>query len=135
MKPELFADNVLEKAERVMDLLSRRQELLASNLANVDTPGYKTIDLGFREALEGELQKPWPLVQTSPGHFSAAAPTPPELEPVEVEGLVSRPDGNNVRFERELLQMTMNKLRFDMAVQWAQSRLKALRIAIDEGRR
>ena len=128
-------DQVLDRIERSLDLLARRHEALAANLANIDTPGYQTIDLRFDEALETELGKPWPLVRTSPTHFEAVVPeSSAEPRIVKVEGLPDRPDGNNVQMERELLGMNMNRLRFEMTLQWARNRIRTLQTAIEEGR-
>ncbi len=133
MKVEWISDTGFLKAENTMDLLARRQEALAANLANIDTPGYRTVDLAFGEVLDGELQQPYQLVRTSPGHLEAlqAEAKGPALR--EVDGLISRADGNNVRLERELVEMTMNRLRFDMATRWAQSRIKSIQRAIQGG--
>ena len=134
MNHDLIINTDFSRIERTLDVLSRRQEVLAANVANVDTPGYKAVDLGFDRVLDGELGKPFPLVRTSPGHFEAVLPESSEPEVVPVEGLEVRADGNNVQLERELLEMTMNRLRFDMAIRWAQGRIRALRTAINEGR-
>ena len=97
-----------------MDLLSVRQKLVASNIANAGTPGYKTRDVNF----EQELQ--------------SAMPSLPGIE--EVEGLKTKNDGNNVSIDREARLLSENALRFSVAGQLLKSQIKAIKSAIDEGR-
>jgi len=132
MKTELTGDIGLARVEKMMDYLARRHEALSANVANVSTPGYKSVDVGFELALSEELEGVR-IVQTSPRHFEVLVPEP-ELTLVEVPGLTARPDGNNVALDRELLAMALNRLRFQMGVQWASSRIRTLRAAIAEGR-
>jgi len=95
--------------------LVRRQEVVASNVANADTPGYKTRDVEM------------------PGDFSSVfAQLTPVVE--EVRGLASRNDGNNVSVDREARMLAENDLHFNLATQLLKSRLKEIRSAIEEGR-
>ena len=122
----------LTRMEQILDLLAQRQRAITANLANADTPGYKAIDVRFRDQLEGALEG-WRLVQTSPDHFEAEFPESSTLEYSPIPGLAEGPDGNNVELDRELLAMTLNRLRFQMAVQGVSGHLRSLRLAIREG--
>src|ERR1043165_5649699 len=72
----VMLDRVTGQLERYMDLLSARQKLVASNIANADTPGYHTQDIDFQSEFR-----------------SAAGGSP---KPVDVLGLQVRNDGNDV---------------------------------------
>jgi len=85
-------DGIASKLECYMDLLAARQKLVASNIANVDTPGYKTRDIDFHREF-----------------MRAAANSRPEV--VEVRGLPSKNDGNNVDVDREARLLAENALR------------------------
>jgi flagellar basal-body rod protein FlgB len=98
---------------RFLSYLSARQEVVASNIANADTPGYRTRD-----------------VETE---FSAAF-TEARDAVVEVPGLVTRNDGNNVSMDREARLLAENIVRFNLAAQLLRGQLKDIRTAIDEGR-
>jgi flagellar basal-body rod protein FlgB len=100
--------------ERYMDVLSARQRLVASNIANADTPGYRTVDLDF----QGELS-----------NAGALAP-----RAVEVNGLEVRADGNNVSLDREARLLAENALRFQLASTLLKGQVKLVRSAIQEGR-
>jgi flagellar basal-body rod protein FlgB len=101
--------------ERYMNLLSARQKLVASNIANVDTPGYKTKDIDFHAELSSQ--------------FDSQDPSP-----VEVAGLKTKNDGNNVDMDREARLLSENALRFAVATNLARSELQTLRSAIEEGK-
>ena len=99
--------------ERYMDLLSARQKLVASNIANVDTPGYLTQDIDFQS------------------EFQNAVGETPHAQ--AVEGLAVRNDGNNVSIDRESRLLAENALRFQAASSLLHSQIQMVRSAITEG--
>jgi flagellar basal-body rod protein FlgB len=99
--------------ERYMDLLSARQKLVASNIANVDTPGYQTQDIDFQT------------------EFQSALGGPPRVS--DVSGLSVKNDGNNVSLERESRLLAENALRFSVASNLLRSQIQEVRTAIKEG--
>ena len=107
-------DRVAGELERYMDLLSARQKLVASNIANADTPGYRTRDLDFQ------------------GEFQSAAGLTPEV--VQVVGLPVKNDGNNVSLDREARLLAENALRFNAASNLMRAEIRTLKAAIEEGR-
>ena len=109
---------LLQRMERFLDMASLRQSLVASNIANVDTPGYRTRDIDF----EKEMQR-------------AAAPDS-SAEPVvrEISGLIERPDGNNVSIDRETMLLAQTQLQFQTGVALLKQEFKRLSTAITEGK-
>lgn len=101
--------------ERYMSLLSARQKLVASNIANADTPGYKTKDIDFRSELASQI--------------GASDPTA-----IEVNGLRTKNDGNNVNVDREARLLAENALRFSVASNLARGELRMVKNAIEEGK-
>jgi len=97
-----------------MDLLSARQKLVATNIANADTPGYLTRDFDFQAELRN------------------ATGGAPLLS--EVGGLQVKNDGNNVSLDRESRLLAENALRFQLASQLMKSQIRAVRSAIQEGK-
>jgi flagellar basal-body rod protein FlgB len=104
---------------RYLDLAAMRQSLITSNIANVDTPGYRTRDIDFHGELERALQG------------DAADTTEPVVR--EVQGLIARPDGNNVSIDRESMLLSEVQLQFGAAEQLLKSDFKTLSMAINEG--
>ena len=107
-------DPLSSSLERYMDLLSARQKLVASNIANADTPGYKTRDIDFQTELRNAIDSREPSI-------------------AEVSGLKTKNDGNNVNIDRESRLLSENDLRFNIATNLLRSRLKSLRSAIQGG--
>jgi flagellar basal-body rod protein FlgB len=105
---------VAGQLERYMDLLSTRQKLVASNIANADTPGYHTQDIDFQSEF-----------------LNAMGGTP---RTTEVNGLPVKNDGNNVSLDREARLLAENALRFQVASQLMKSQLRVVRSAIQEGK-
>jgi flagellar basal-body rod protein FlgB len=105
---------------RFLDVSAQRHQLIASNLANIDTPGYRTRYLDFRAALE-QAEGPTQFADFSP--------------PIrQVQGLTERPDGNNVSMERESLLMAHNQLLFQTSIQLLRVEFRKISTAINEGR-
>jgi len=101
-----------------MSLLSVRHKLVASNIANADTPGYHTQDIDFRAEFAQQMEgKPGLGLQT-----------------IEPEGLAVKADGNNVSLDRESRMLAENAMRFSVAASLAKSQLHAIQAAIDEGK-
>ncbi len=110
---QCMLDGVATQLERYMDLLSARQNLVASNIANADTPGYKTQDLDFQ------------------GEFESAAGLTPEV--VQVAGLPVKNDGNNVSLDREARLLSENAIRFQVASSLMKGEIHTLQSAISGG--
>ena len=106
---------------RYLDLLSQSQRVTATNIANADTPGYRTQQLEFASALRDALDNP----------TTGAA----EQAPVrELGTLPVKNDGNDVILERELQQLSETGVRFSHGLVMLKGGIKAIRDAIHEGR-
>jgi flagellar basal-body rod protein FlgB len=96
--------------ERYLDLSSLELKLTAENMANIDTPGYRAQGFGFSEEMERSLSE-LTVGQTKNG--VARKPFSPGAARVGlVDGLIERPDGNNVSMDRESLNMAEAQLQF-----------------------
>ena len=100
---------------RFLSYLSQRQEVIASNIANADTPGYLTRDVEMPADFSSAL-------------FDATGAV------VEAPNLITRNDGNNVSMDREARLLSDNSLKFNIVTQLIRGELKGIRSAIDEGR-
>jgi flagellar basal-body rod protein FlgB len=99
--------------ERYLDLLAERQRLVASNIANADTPGYKTRDIDFQ----------FEFMSLAQG-----------ARVIEAPGLQAKNDGNNVSIDRESRLLAENAMRFNLAAALLKGQVQAVRSAIKEGR-
>ena len=109
-------DSVQANLEHYLDLLGTRQKLVASNIANANTPGYRTRDLDFHFEF---------MTQAKDG----------EVNVIEPEGLDGHNDGNNVNMDREARLLAENTMRFNFASNLMKSQLKMIRVAIQESGR
>jgi len=126
--PEITDHAILAALGRQMNAAVARQTVAASNLANLDTPGYRTREVSFDDALETRLGG---LRRTSASHLPAPTDGPQVDESV---GLASRRDGNNVQLDRELLAMTRAAGDFSKAQTALAAKFRLVRYAINEGR-
>ena len=118
---------------RQMSRAVARQTVAAGNLANLDTPGFRTQEVRFADALDSELGPASSLRATDARHFGAANHQD-SGDVAEVAGLASRRDGNNVQLDRELLSLTRAGGEFSAAQTMLAAKFRLVRYAINEGR-
>lgn len=106
--------------------LSLRQRVIANNVANVDTPGFKASEVSFEDELRRALES-----RRAP--HAALMAVAPEID--EVTGTTVRADGNNVDVERELLLLTETSLRYGAVARTLSGRLALLQTILTDGRR
>jgi flagellar basal-body rod protein FlgB len=134
-------DDYLRFNETVLSLRSQRQELLASNIANADTPNYKARDIDFANALQGALARKappaGPLATTSAAHLAQGTPNGnslPDGTPVLYRGVVQGAvDGNTVDMDVERNQFADNALRYEAAITMINQQIRGMLAAIQGG--
>ena len=112
--------------EDLLSWTSKRQQALAANIANMDTPGYRAKDYSFDEQLATI-----DLASTSSKHIAPLEETN-RAQLYEV-GTKVKQNGNNVDLEREMKEITKNALQYITLVQYLNQKIKTLRTAISEG--
>ena len=122
MIDQVLARENYELAKRLLDAAALRHEALATNLANIETPGFRRLDLApdFAQKLS--------MLASQPGAVSLE-----DLRPTLVEDPAAnavRADGNNVQLERELLEMNRNSIEYDFLAQYTSDSIKRLKTAI-----
>lgn len=134
---EKLGEPLLPVLERALDVNLLRQQVIANNIANADTPNYKRWDVIFANKLSEvtESDNKLALAQTNPRHINIKNKY--EIEPtlIQVNQSSSRNDGNNVDIESELVQQTETLLNYNFLTRLVTDHLDMLRIAITEGRR
>lgn len=131
-------DDYLRFNEAALSLRSQRQQVLASNIANADTPNYKARDIDFASALQGVLARTTPpagvLAATAPAHIGSAAPDAntlaggtPLLYRNAAQGSV---DGNTVDMDVERNQFADNAIRYEAGITLINSQIRGLLAAI-----
>lgn len=120
--------------EQVLNVSAFRHQVIAGNLANIDTPGFRTRDVReFAGEMEQAMAEDSPSSSSSTGQSSSLFSSAFTSVSHEVRGLLERPDGNNVSVERESLLLAQNQLRFQVAVQFLKAEFHRLSTAINGG--
>ncbi len=117
--------------EKALLLYGERIGVLASNLANADTPGYKARDIDFREVLsQSEPSSPLALAATEPGHISTAS-ADQAYGPVKYRNpYQSSLDGNTVEMPIEQAAFAANNVRYQASLEFVNDKISELRFAI-----
>ncbi len=108
-------DPISGRMSHYLDLLADRQKLVSSNIANVDTPGYRTKDIDFNFEFQSLVAGESPNV-------------------IETEGLKTKNDGNNVSMDREMRLLSENALRFNFVSQVLKGEARDIRLALKDAR-
>lgn len=118
----LFNQSQYVAAKRMMDFTALRHEAVASNLANLETPNYKRVDVApvFRTELQQAI---------AAGETKRVRSLRPQLQ-VDPTATARNRDGNTVRFEEELTQFNQNVLEHSVETHMVTNALLKLRLAI-----
>jgi len=123
--------SLFQMAQQRIDWAGQRQQVLARNIANADTPNYKPSDIqepDFKQALSQVSATLAPTV-TDPHHI-ATMPMGDPLDVVKVKHNETSPDGNAVVLEQQIQYVGDTKQAFDTATTLFQKHLKMLESAI-----
>ncbi|TYP59936.1 flagellar basal body rod protein FlgB [Thermosediminibacter litoriperuensis] len=125
--------------QKIMDAKWMRHEVLANNIANVDTPNFKRSDVVFEQLLQKYLDESnsrLPLKTSTEKHISNLKSTF-DLKPkiVMQHDRVLRNDGNNVDVDKEMVELAKNAMSYNIIAEQVQRHFSLLRSAVTEGRR
>ena len=142
-------DATLSQLERSLDVRLLRHNLLAGNLANVDTPGFRPKDLDFTAAMlsvENRSQDSAALeaVTTTPGHMQIGVPigsasaqdgqlSPNDLPVIDIPSSNASLDGNTVDLDRTMVAMAENALQYGASARAASRKLAILKYVASDG--
>ena len=118
----IFSGENYNLAKKLLDISSQRHQVLASNMANIETPGYRRVDLSdeFNKELISSIQR---------GDLKAVKILTPVIEE-DLSAVALRGDGNNVALDKELLAINRNALEHQFLTQYISGSLKQLKTAI-----
>ncbi|MFE8069598.1 flagellar basal body rod protein FlgB [Marinobacteraceae bacterium S3BR75-40.1] len=122
-------NNALGIHERALYMRTERAEVLANNLANADTPGFKARDIDFRAALDAAQRDQLPLESTNPGHMGLPGDGDVPNLKYRVPAQPSI-DGNTVDTQVELAHYMRNSMDFQSTFQFLNGKFKGLTAAI-----
>ncbi|MDP2805194.1 MAG: flagellar basal body rod protein FlgB [Gallionellaceae bacterium] len=127
-------DSMYQFHQAALNLRAARQELIASNIANADTPNYKAKDIDFASALQGALSEAGPKLQmatTTGNHLTDGTGESVMGSPVLYRGaLQPSADGNTVDMDVERAQFADNALRYEASVRFISDKTKDVLAAL-----
>ena len=118
----LFGDSNYLAAKRMLDVTVLRHEAIASNLANLETPNYKRVDVS--PTFESQLQQA--VASRDPAQIGSGQPT----LSVDNSAQSGRSDGNTVQLESELLKLNQNMVEHSLETQLVTNELMRMRMAV-----
>jgi len=110
--------STIQVLQGFLKVAADRQQLVATNMANVDTPGYHTKDIDFQAAMKQVMDQ---------GDLARLDPAS-----TKVVDLPERPDGNNVNIDRESMMMSETQLQYQLGVQLVKGEFHQLLTAIKD---
>lgn len=135
---DLIGNNkMIQMMDKSLTLASRRMSLIASNIANIDTPQYRTQDFSFQEAFNQEMatldRQFSPTTPSLPSYFPSKSGTQVPTPSDPLDASYERNDGNDVNLDRETMNMAKTQATYQLSAQIAQAELKRLLAAIRDG--
>lgn len=114
----LFTNKVGKLVSKAMDAHARRALLINSNIANAETPGYKSVDLKpFEKALKEAYKPAAAMTTTDPRHMNGQESGLDGFEPrLEISREAPRLDGNNVNLDREMAKLLETSLTYQTLI-------------------
>ena len=128
MSWNIFHDDLIQVLDRALTWHSRRHEIIAGNVANLDTPHYTRKDINFNEVLNTYLPG-GPKV-----HLNTTNPVHLTFDGVRIPGPIED-TGKEVDIDREMVEMAANQLSYQASVQMLGKKLDSLRTVIEGDRR
>lgn len=134
-------DPTMQLLEKGLDALSARQQAISNNIANVETPNYKAVDVAFERSLRQALSRENPTLamqRTSQEHLKTpnVAAEMEDLDPhiFQRSGTSMRLDGNNVDIETEMVRLAETAMRYQSFTTLASRKLALMRMIAQESR-
>ena len=118
---------------QALALRSERQRLIASNIANADTPGYVARDIDFSQALKeatGQMNPAASLAASQPGHIGASAGATSEPKLLYATASQTNLDRNTVDMDRERANFADNSVKYEATLRFINSQVRTMLSAI-----
>ncbi|NIY48696.1 flagellar basal body rod protein FlgB [Cedecea colo] len=132
-------DNSLRFQQQALRLLNQRQDILASNIANADTPGYLARDIDFSQQLkkamgnEPQTRAPLALKLTTQKHIPATASNTHSSQLLYRVPDQPSADGNTVDMDRERVSFVDNSIKYQSSLTMLGGQIKSMMNVISQG--
>lgn len=135
MPDKLSFSKTFQALERTISISQKRHAVVASNISNIDTPGYRPKDIDFKAALNRVLEsgQELDLARTNPGHIDLGRSAAAGVEVIEEKGEWNGYNWLNI--DREMTKLTQNNLIYRTGVEVLLRKMAILREVISQGGR
>ena len=120
--------STIDKLGAALSFHRERHMVLAGNIANLDTPGYRPLDLERKPAADSAS-----LAITNPNQIDSGGETGDYITTFDAGGNLSSPDGNAVSLEREMAKIDANRTRYSTSAELVSRRIALLRYCAGDG--
>jgi len=120
-------NEIFDFNQKALNLYAKRQEILSANIANADTPGYKAIDINFKNEMNKIINKKNKhifLKKTSPHHLNSKYENLYLLKTIPVITNQVKQDGNTVNMDRERIEFINNSLKYQASLVFIKNEIK-----------
>lgn len=124
----------IEKLDAGLDASWKRNEVIANNIANVNTPGFKRSYVEFEDYYKSAMSDDsFALKKTREGHMDFGGPSPGSARVVQDNSTTMRMDDNNVDIDSEMSDLAVNVIYYNALSQKVAGEISLLKTAIKEG--
>ncbi|UOQ43059.1 flagellar basal body rod protein FlgB [Halobacillus salinarum] len=125
--------NTIQSLEHSLNYAAAKNNAIADNIANADTPGYKAKKVVFKDELQKELGS-LEAKRTSPKHLPFQAGTPSSFSTIEQKNTTYNHNGNNVDIDQEMSELAKNQIYYDALIDRLNGKFRTLETVIKGGR-
>jgi len=132
-----IADRTIDVLQKSLDLRAQKQQVIAGNIANADTPGYSARKLSFEDNLRNAISSPEMTGRkTNAKHFPIGSSGISAVQGTITKQLSQNPygDGNSVSVDDEMFDLAENQILFEAASQIIKKKFSMLKFAAGDGR-
>ena len=122
--------NGIDKIGRGLDASWTKNEVISSNIANIDTPGYKKKKVAFGDLLNGELSNTSSLARTNEKHIEGEVKNPYTTISRDMSTTNMRTDENNVNIDEEMSDLSKNQIYYNVLIQRVTGEINKIQSAI-----
>lgn len=129
-------DTTMKLLQKVLDLRSKNQEIIGSNIANAETPGYSAQSFSFEDQLQSALtENNLRPVTTNPNHIPLA---PSSLDQITGSISINKSntgigDKNSVSVDQEMIKLAENEILYEAAITMLNKKMSMLKYTVNGG--
>jgi flagellar basal-body rod protein FlgB len=129
---DLFG-GTMRTLENSLDYASTKNRVISNNIANVDTPNYKTKDVVFKDVLDQAIQSKLEARKTNEKHFSFQPESQSTYRVITKNNTVYNHNGNNVDIDKQMSDLAKNQIYYNSLVDRMSGKFNSLRTVIRGG--